>query len=83
MLSHCLHVSTAPLSKGLGGLEGCLGLLAMQPVPCPSRSCVGGEGHERLVHKYTWSIGCCVNWFNMPVPLSCHSLEAFKPTWNW
>ena len=36
---------------GVGGLEGCIGLPALQPVPCVSGSCVGGEGHGRLVYQ--------------------------------
>ena len=47
---HHPHVSTASLSKGWGGLEGRIGLPAFQPVPCQSGSCVGGEGHGRLVY---------------------------------
>ena len=36
---------------------------------CLSGSCVGGEGHERLVYiKYTWSIGNCATWCNIPTP---------------
>ena len=45
------HVSTASLSKGVGGLEGRIGLPALQPVPCLSGSCVGREGHGRLVYQ--------------------------------
>ena len=40
---------------------------------------MGGEGHGRLVYKYTWSIGCCATWCNTPVPSSCCLLVAFKP----
>ena len=58
---NCLSVG------GGGGLESCIGLPALQPVPCSSRSYVGEEGHGRLVYK-------CI----MPVPLSCCSLVAFK-----
>ena len=64
--------------KGVGGLEGLTGLPALQPVPHPSRFYVSGEGHGHLVYKYTWSIGCCAAWFNMPVPLSCSSWVVFK-----
>ena len=35
------------------GLEEHIGLLAMQPVPCPSRCYVGGEGQGLLVYEYT------------------------------
>ena len=73
------HVFKASLNKRWGGLEGCIGLLALQPVPCLSRSCVWGEGHGCPVYKYPRSIGCCATWFNMPVPLSCRSIVAFKP----
>ena len=37
--------------QGVGGLEGRIGLPALQPVPCLSGSCVGGEGHGRLVYQ--------------------------------
>ena len=61
------------------GLEGLIDLPALQPVPCPSRSCgVSGEGHGHLVYKYTWSIGCCATWCNTPLPLPCCLLVAFK-----
>ena len=40
--------------QGVGDLKGCIGLRTLQPAPCPSRSCVGGEGHGHLV--YTVSI---------------------------
>ena len=46
----------------MGGLKEHAGLPVLQPVPCLSRSCVGGEGHGRLVCKHTWSIGCCATW---------------------
>ena len=61
------------------GLEGPIDLPAQQPLPCPSRSYVGREGHGHLVCKYTWSIGCCATWFNSPVPSPCRLLVAFKP----
>ena len=48
-------------------------------VPRLFRSCAGGEEHERLVYKYTWSMGCCATWCNTPVPWFCRSLVAFKP----
>ena len=41
--------------QGVGALEGCIGLPAMQPVPCLSGSCLGKEGHGHLVYKYTWA----------------------------
>ena len=62
----------------MGSLEGHIGLPALQPVPCLSGSCVGGEGHGHLVYKYTCSIGNYATWYNIPVPLSCRSLVAFK-----
>ena len=34
-----------------GGVEGCIGLPTMQPLPCLSGSCVGGEGHGLLVYQ--------------------------------
>ena len=37
--------------QGVGGLEGHIGLPALQPVPCLSGSCVGGEGHGCLVYQ--------------------------------
>ena len=64
----------------MGGLEGRIGLPALQPVPC-LWVLVGGEGHGCLVYnKYTWSIGNCATWCNIPTPLSCLSLVAFKPS---
>ena len=33
----------------MGGLEGHIDLSALQPVPCLSGSCMGGEGHGHLV----------------------------------
>ena len=65
-------ILTAPFSNGWGVWRG-------TPIPCPSRSCVGREGHGHLVYKYTWSVGCCITWCNLLVPLFCHSLVAFKP----
>ena len=56
--------------QGVGGLE---------PVPCPSRSCVCGEGHRHLVYKYIWSLGCCAAWCSTPVPFPCCSLVTLKP----
>ena len=46
VIIHHPHVSTSS-SKGWGGLEGRIGLPALQPVPCFSGSCMGGEGHGR------------------------------------
>ena len=69
--------------QGVRGLDELIGLPALQPVPGPSRSSVGGEGHECLVYKYTWSIGCCVIWCNTSVPSSCHSSVAFKPRYSY
>ena len=51
VIIHHPHVSTASLSKGWGGLEGRIGLPALQPVPCLSVSCMGREGHGRLVYQ--------------------------------
>ena len=79
VIIHRPHFSAASLSKGWGCLKGCIGLPPWQPVPCLSGSCVGGEGHGRLVYKSTWSIGNCSTWCNIPAPSSCRSLVAFKP----
>ena len=36
-------------------------------------------GHGHLVYvKYTWSIGNCDTWCNIPAPSSCRSLVAFN-----
>ena len=60
--------------QGMGGLGGRIGLPALQPVSCLSGSCVDGEGHGRLVYiKYTWSIGNCATWCNIPAASSCRS----------
>ena len=80
VIIHLPHISTASLSNGWvggGGLEGHIGLHALQPVPCLFGSCVSGEGHGHLVYKYTWSLGDCVTPCNIPAPLSCSSLVAF------
>ena len=69
---HCPHVSAVSQSKG------CIGLPALQPVPCLSGSCMSREGHGHLVYKYTRSIGNCATWCNIPVPLSCRSLMALN-----
>ena len=80
VIIHWPHVSTASLSKGWGFRGVHKVFLHCSHVPCLSRSCVGREGHGHLVYKYTWSVGCCATWCNMPVPPSCHSLVAFKPS---
>ena len=37
---------------------------------------MGGEGHGHLVYiKYTWSIGNCATWCNIPAPSSCRSFN--------
>ena len=77
VIIHCPRFNCLS-EKEVGGLEGCIGLPALQPVSCRTRFCVGGEGHGRLVYKYTWSTGCYATWCNMSVPSSCCSLEAFK-----
>ena len=87
VIIHCPHVSTPLWARGRG-FGGVIGLPALQAI-CPSKSCVGGEGHERLVYPYGWSVGCDATWCNTPVPSSCHSLWALKPlkglvlTWRW
>ena len=53
---------------GAGGLEGLIGLPAWQLIPCLSGSCVGGEGHGRLVYI----------WCYIPAQSSCRSLQAFN-----
>ena len=61
---YCPHISAAAELGGGGGvLDGCTGLPALQPLPCPSRFCMGREGHGCLLHQYTWSVGCCATWF--------------------
>ena len=53
VIIHYPHVFNCLFEQGVGGLEGRIGLPAMQPVPCLSGSCVGGGGHGRLVYiKY-------------------------------
>ena len=36
------------------------------------------RGMGALYIKYTWSIGNCATWCNIPAPSSCRSLVAFK-----
>ena len=60
VIIHHPHISTASLGEGWGGLDGCIGLPALQPVPCLYGSCMGRGGHGHLVYKYTWSKGNCV-----------------------
>ena len=46
----------------MGGLEGRIGLPALQPVPCLSGSWVCREGHGRLVYQIylgTWMLDDC------------------------
>ena len=47
-----------PSEQGVGSLEGQTDLLALQPLPCPSRSCMGREGPLNLYsgHNFTSSI---------------------------
>ena len=71
VIIHRSRVPIASLSKGWGGLEGHIGLSDLQPMPCLSGSCVDGEGHRFLVYKYTWSVGNCATWRNIPAPSSC------------
>ena len=42
-----------PSDQGVGGLKEHTSLPALQPVPCPYRSCECREGHGHLVYKYT------------------------------
>ena len=37
------HISTTPVSKRWGVLEGHIGLPALQPLPCLSKTCVGTQ----------------------------------------
>ena len=50
VIIHHPHVSTASLSKEWGVQRDVEAYLLMQPVPCLSGSCVGGEGYGRLVY---------------------------------
>ena len=53
----------------------CFNTFRYLPLPFPG----GGEEHGRLVYiKYTWSIGNCAPWCNIPAPSSCRSLVAFN-----
>ena len=63
----------------MGGLEGCIGLPALQPLLRPPRSHVGGEGYGHLLYQNAWSTGCCATQYNTSVPLSCCPLAVFKP----
>ena len=57
--------------QGVGGLEGRIGLPALQPVPCLSGSCVGGEGHGRLVYQIylVYSELCHLAQYTCPIVL--------------
>ena len=70
--------------QGVEGLEGRIGLPVLQLVRCLSRSCMGGEGHRRLVYPYTWSIGCCDTvQYACPIVLPLISgLQTFKHGWH-
>ena len=68
-----------PSEQAVGSLEGGIGLPALQPVPCLSESCMGGEGPGCLVYKYASSIGNCTTWCNIPAPSSCRSLVPSNP----
>ena len=59
----------------MGGLEGRIGLPALQPVPCLSGSCVGGEGHGCLVYQiyFVYRELCHLAQY------TCRSLVTFKP----
>ena len=81
VIIHHPHVSTASFSKG-GGFRGIYRptCLAASTVPCLSGSCVGGEGHGRLVYlKHTWSIGNCATWCSILAPSSCRSFNLLQP----
>ena len=73
VIIHHPHVSTASLSKG-GGIRGTYRPTCLAASFCLSGSCMGGEGHGCLAYiKYTWSIGNCVTWCNIPAPSNCRS----------
>ena len=75
---HCPHISTAPLSKGWGLWRGVQAYLHCSHylVPPDFPWVMRGMG---VSYQYTWCIGCCATWCNIPVPLSSHLLVVFKP----
>ena len=81
IIIHHLHVSTASPSKGGGGLEGRIGLPALQPVPCLSGSCMGREGHGHLVYQIylVYRELCHLVQYTCPIVLPLISgLQTFK-----
>ena len=78
VIIHHPHVSTASVSKGWGVQRDVQAYLHLQPVPCLSRSCVGGEGHGRLVYLiYLVYRGLC-HLVQQTCPMSCRSLVTFN-----
>ena len=83
VIIHHPHVSTASLSKGWGGgwfrvtykaFLLCSQYLGSLGVAWVER----GMGTLYIYIKYTWSIGSCATWCNIPAPSSWCSLVAFK-----
>ena len=69
VIIHHPHVSTASVSKGCGGLEGRIGLPAFASQYLVSLGLAWAErGMGALYIKYTWSIGNCASWCNIPAP---------------
>ena len=64
--------------QGVGGLVRHVSLNALQALPCPPRSFMGGEVYWCQVYLYTWCIRCCAT-ATVCVPLPCCSFVAFKP----
>ena len=66
----------------MGGLEGRIGLHALQPVPWVSGSCVGREGHGHLVYEVylVYKELCHLLQYTCRIS-SCRSLVVFNP-WN-
>ena len=74
VIIHHPHVSTASLSKGWG-FRGMYRPTYLAASTLSLWVLHGREGHGRLVYiKYTWSIGNCATWCNIPAPSSCRSL---------
>ena len=60
-----------PSEEGVGGLEGHTGLPALQPVHCPSKSCVGERGmgtlYIRMSALQDVVLFCAICLFHCPV----------------
>ena len=73
VIIHHPHVSTAFLSMGWG-FRG-----TYRPTCLAASTLSVWVLCGRLVYiKYTWSIGNCATWCNIPAPSSCCSLMAFN-----